>query len=218
MISERLKIAMQAAGVTQAELARRCNVKPPSVNGWLNGKAKFLRGENLLAAAKALNVSQHWLATGQGEMTAIDTNVSSSTVGDRRIPLINYVQAGKLTEVADISEIAGTTEWILTDLELSPNAFALEIKGDSMKPEFNEGDRIIVDPNIAPCPGDFVIAKNHKEEATFKKYRQRGMDEAGNEIFELIPLNEDYQSLRSDVVPLRIIGTMIEHRKYRRRH
>lgn len=113
MISERLKIAMQAAGVTQAELARRCNVKPPSVNGWLNGKAKFLRGENLLAAAKALNVSQHWLATGQGEMTAIDTNVSSSTVGDRRIPLINYVQAGKLTEVADISEIAGTTEWFL---------------------------------------------------------------------------------------------------------
>ena len=126
MISERLKIAMQAAGITQAELARRCKVKAPSVNGWLSGKAKFLRGENLLAAAKALNVSQHWLATGQGEMAATDTNVTSSTIGDRKIPLINYVQAGKLTEVADINDVANDT-WILTDLELSPRAFALEI-------------------------------------------------------------------------------------------
>ncbi len=216
MISERLKIAMQAAGVTQAELARRCNVKPPSVNGWLNGKAKFLRGENLLAAAKALNVSQHWLATGQGEMTAIDTNVSSSTVGDRRIPLINYVQAGKLTEVTNINDI-GADSWILTDLELSRNAFALEIKGNSMLPDFSEGDRIIIDPDIVPQPGDFVVAKNHKEEATFKKYRLKGIDSNGDNIFELIPLNEDYPTLRSDMIPLRIIGTMIEHRKYRKR-
>lgn len=216
MISERLKIAMQAAGMSQAELARRCKVKPPSVNGWLNGKAKFLRGENLLAAAKALNVSQHWLATGQGEMTAIDTNVSSSTVGDRKIPLINYVQAGKLTEVTNINDI-DADNWILTDLELSRNAFALEIKGDSMLPAFNEGDRIIIDPDISPQPGDFVVAKNHKEEATFKKYRLKGIDSNGNNIFELIPLNEDYPTLRSDMVPLEIIGTMIEHRKYRKR-
>ena len=216
MISERLKIAMQAAGLSQAELARRCNVKPPSVNGWLNAKAKFLRGENLLAAAKALNVSQLWLATGQGEMTAIDTNISSSTIGDRRIPLINYVQAGKLTEVVNINDI-DTDNWILTDLDLSRNAFALEIKGNSMLPDFNEGDRIIIDPDVAPQPGDFVVAKNHKEEATFKKYRLRGIDSSGNNIFELIPLNEDYPTLRSDTVPLKIIGTMIEHRKYRKR-
>ena len=87
-----------------------------------------------------------------------------------------------------------------------------------MKPEFNEGDRIIVDPNVAPHPGDFVVAKNHNEEATFKKYRQRGIDENGNDIFELIPLNEDYPTLRSDLVPLKIIGTMVEHRRYRKRH
>ena len=216
MISERLKIAMQAAGISQAELARRCNVKPPSVNGWLNGKAKFLRGENLLAAARALNVSQHWLATGQGKMRETDANVSLSTIGDRKIPLINYVQAGKLTEVADINDI-DADNWIPTDLELSRNAFALEIKGDSMLPEFNEGDRIIIDPDVAPRPGDYVVAKNHKEEATFKKYRLKGMDSNGNHIFELIPLNEDYPTLRSNMIPLRIIGTMIEHRKYRKR-
>ena len=45
----------------------------------------------------------------------------------------------------------------------------------------------------------------------------RGMNERGNMIFELVPLNDDFPSLRSDVNDIHIVGTMIEHRKYRRR-
>ncbi|MEH6435802.1 XRE family transcriptional regulator [Massilia sp. DD77] len=67
-LSERMKIAMQAAGVSQVELARACGVAPPSVHGWLSGKSKFLRGENLLQAARVLKVNQDWLATGKGGM------------------------------------------------------------------------------------------------------------------------------------------------------
>lgn len=86
-----------------------------------------------------------------------------------------------------------------------------------MLPDFRPGDRIIVDPTVAPMPGDFVVAKNGEEEATFKKYRPRGIDENGNDVFELIPLNDDYAPMRSDKQPISIIGTMIEHRRYRRK-
>jgi len=65
-LAERLATAMKNANISQAELARLCGVRPPSVHGWLNGKSKFLRGENLLKAAAALRVSEDWLATGQG--------------------------------------------------------------------------------------------------------------------------------------------------------
>lgn len=68
MLSDRLKLAMNHAGISQAELSRACGVKPPSVHGWLSGKSKFLRGENLLKAAAVLGVSQEWLATGKGMM------------------------------------------------------------------------------------------------------------------------------------------------------
>lgn len=67
-LSDRLTLAMSSAGISQADLARACKVKPPSVHGWLSGKAKFLRGENLLLAAAALGVNQQWLATGEGPM------------------------------------------------------------------------------------------------------------------------------------------------------
>lgn len=76
---------------------------------------------------------------------------------------------------------------------------------------------MIVDPVIAPQPGDYVVAKNGEEEATFKKYRPRGMNERGDVVYELVPLNEDYPSMRSDLTPIKIVGTMVEHRKYRKR-
>ncbi|WP_391540669.1 LexA family protein [Lonepinella koalarum] len=60
-------------------------------------------------------------------------------------------------------------EYILTDLDVSENAFALKIKGDSMEPDFIEGDVIIVDPKIQPHAGEFVVAVNGDYEATFKK-------------------------------------------------
>ena len=87
-----------------------------------------------------------------------------------------------------------------------------------MLPEFRPGDRVLIDPDVLPNPGDFVAARNTKQEATFKKYRVRGIDESGNEIFELVPLNENYPVLRSDQHHLVVIGTMIEHRrKFRRK-
>jgi len=75
-LADRLSMAMKSANISQAELARLCGVKPPSVNGWLSGKSKFLRGENLLKAAEALQVSEDWLATGQGEATPSNRKAS----------------------------------------------------------------------------------------------------------------------------------------------
>lgn len=145
-----------------------------------------------------------------------DTNVRSASIGERRIPLLNYVQAGSFADCGQNFTMEDV-EYLLTDLDLSERSFALQIKGDSMRPDFTEGDRIIVDCEISPRPGDFVVAKNSEEEATFKKYRLISIDERGKEIFELVPLNEDYPSMRSDQHSVQIIGTMVEHRKYYRR-
>lgn len=146
------------------------------------------------------------------------SNVAPSAIGIRRVPLISHIQAGLWCEVVDSFLPGDANDWLLTDMDLSSSAFALEIKGLSMLPEFNPGDRVIIDPEVAPLPGDFVAAKNGEEEATFKKYRPRGMDAHGNTIFELVPLNEDFPSMRSDITPIKIVGTMVEHRKYRKRN
>lgn len=203
----------------QRMLADHCGVRPPSVNDWFSGATKSLKGKSLIRAAEYLNVDEMWLATGKGSMERTGSphsNVSASSIGERRVPLLNYVQAGMFADCGQNFTME-EVEYLLTDLDLSERAFALQIKGNSMLPDFKEGDRIIVDCEVSPRPGDYVVAKNSEEEATFKKYRLLSIGATGAEVFELTPLNTDYPSIRSDQQQIHIIGTMIEHRKYYRR-
>lgn len=147
-----------------------------------------------------------------------DANVQRVPAGMRCYPVISLIQAGALTEISHPYEPGDGFDMEYGEDDASRWAFFLEIKGDSMLPEFRPGDRVLIDPEVCPSPGDFVAARNTQQEATFKKYRVRGISESGHEIFELVPLNDDYPVLRSDERHLKIIGTMIEHRrKFRRK-
>lgn len=208
--------ASEARGIRgQSDLARALNTSPQTINNW---ETRGISKQGLLSVQSVLGISASWVQKGQGPKFVQDkSNVSSAQIGTKQIPLLSYVSAGLWRGVVDPFQPNDAHDWLVTDLELSEGAFALEIKGDSMQPDFKPGDRVIIDPGISPQPGDFVVAKNGDEEATFKKYRPRGMDASGNVVFELVPLNEDYPTMRSDVAHIRIVGTMVEHRKYRRR-
>jgi len=232
---DRLKFALKLRGVTAAALARHLGVAPQAIYQVQSGKSGAMNASNAAAAAEFLRVPIRWLTDGEGptpsdaattpphvpapgsvQQKPFDANVVPAPIGSRRIPLLNYVQAGELTEIG-ASFSGEAMEYLLTDLRLSDHSFALEIQGDSMSPEFRPGDRIIVDREICPRPGDFVVARNGGFEATFKKYRPRGISPTGGDVFELVPLNDDYPTLYSDRQPLIVIGTMVEHRKYYRR-
>lgn len=216
------KLFDEKAGLSQKDFGARWGIGSPGMmSQYLTGKRslglaaaiKFAKGLGVELADISPTLAAQLPAAGLVE----SSNVTPAPIGTRRVPLISYVQAGCWTEATDPATVGDGFEYLLTDLELSASAFALEIKGESMLPSFKPGDRVIVDPEICPQPGDFVVAMNGGHEATFKKYRPRRLDEAGNVVFELVPLNEDFAPMRSDQTPIRIVGTMMEHRQYRRR-
>lgn len=67
-LAERINARMRDLPMQQVDLARRVGVKPPSVAGWRTGRTQSLKGETLIKAAAALQVSPDWLATGKGAM------------------------------------------------------------------------------------------------------------------------------------------------------
>lgn len=215
-----LRIALELARVDgPAALASALGESEQTVTNW--GSRGVSKAGAMKAQAK-FGCSANWvlhstqpriIGGAEGEEAG---NVLSAQIGARRIPMIDYVQAGVWTEVLDGFQPGDAEDWLLTDLDLSGSAFALQIKGESMRPDFTPGDRVIIDPDVQPQAGDFVVAKNGEEEATFKKYRVRGTDSTGSAIFELVPLNPDFETMRSDERPIRIVGVMVEHRKYRR--
>ena len=87
-LAERLKYAMEILPpkkIKGVDLARAVGVRPPSVSDWLSGKSKTMEGENLLKAAKCLNVNPNWLASGIGTPQPIEASNSLSTSNERKL-------------------------------------------------------------------------------------------------------------------------------------
>lgn len=215
-MGRRIRQARLAAGLSQQRIADRFGISRAAVAQWESeetnpGTAK------LEGVADILGVRIEWLTTGRGP-TRTDEQDPEDAARRALVPVIDYVRAGHWTDVADPYEPGGGSEYLATDVSLGSNAFALIIDGESMAPEFMPGDKIIVDPDVTPRPGDFVVAKlDGEEKATFKKFRPRGRDGNGQEVIELRALNEDWPTLAIDVdSPGHIVATMIEHRRYRR--
>ncbi|HFF8937686.1 helix-turn-helix domain-containing protein [Serratia marcescens] len=207
-LADRVKTRREELGLTQTGAAEKAGIKQQSWQAIEDGKTQKPR--NIIGIAKALDCDPAWLLQGGAFKPVSELNA-------RRVPLISYVQAGALAENRPIEDIEGEFEYVMTDMDLSAHSFALRIVGDSMEPDFKEGDVIIIDPEVEPSPGEFVVAKNGNHEATFKKYRPLGIGSFGYGCFELIPLNSDYAKMDSTTQDIAIIGTMVEHRIYRRK-
>lgn len=87
----------------------------------------------------------------------------------RRVPIISWGRAGEWNEAVDPFQPRFAEEWIDTTATKHPNAFALVVHGDSMEPEFIEGEMITVDPGRDAVNGIYVIAKNGNE-VVFKQF------------------------------------------------
>lgn len=209
------KSRMKTLGITQEQLAEKLGVTQGAIGHWLN-KRREPAMDIILDIMAALDLKSINIGV-DGVIVSEEPNMEFAAPDLHRIPVITYVQAGVWTAINEITAYDGNVSFITTDLVLGERAFAIVIRGNSMEPEFAEGDLVLIDPDEPLRPGDFVVAKNGEEEATFKKYRPRGVGDDGNEIFELAPLNDDYPTMRSDRQHIQIIGVMVEHRRRRKR-
>jgi SOS-response transcriptional repressor LexA len=228
-IGERIAKARARKGWSQSELARQAGVRPQSVQLWEADETAPSRKRIESVAALLETTPEELLfdapplrrGIGRSKRFVGDRgNVVVSAYGDQIVPVCDYAQAAEWTATAKAYPITERTENVWTNIEnLSERAFGLVIEGESMLEEFYPGDIVILDPEVPPQPGDFVVTKLDKDDTvTFSKYRPRGYDDRGKLVIELAPLNDDYPTLVIDQRnPGRVIATMVEHRKYRRR-
>jgi SOS-response transcriptional repressor LexA len=160
---------------------------------------------------KAPASARPYLGTGQGGSATPEKfeNVGPYPLGrGQRIPVLGWVQAGQFSpsESADLTP-QSPDDYVYSDI-LGRNLFALRVENDSMEPVFHEGDIIIVNPNIKPESGDYVIARlKDKGEVTFKKLvvkEQRVILRPLNTKYDDIMLPEDEE--------FEIIGKVVERK------
>ncbi len=108
------------------------------------------------------------------------------------VPLINRVSAGYPADFTDLGYPARVADEYVRCPGLSdPDAFAARVIGDSMMPEYREGDIVVFSParDVESGADCFVrVAPDH--ESTFKRVYFEG--EEGAEMIRLQPINNRY--------------------------
>lgn len=118
----------------------------------------------------------------------------------REVPLINRVQAGYPVEFTDLSFPARVADEYVRCPDIDdPDAFAARVVGESMLPEYREGDIVVFSP-MRPVRGgmDCFVRLEPDGESTFKRVFFEGGgpngEKTGEEWIRLQPLNPSFSA------------------------
>ena len=196
-----LKRILEEKKLKSVELANIIGVKPSYISALLKKtgeKGSRNLGENIIE-----KISKK-LCIDRSEFYRFDVlGVDIPEYINKPIPVISWIKAGNLDIPIQNSDII---EHVFSRKKVSPQAFSLIVKGDSMEPRYLEGDKIIVDPEIQCENGDPCIVRIN-EEVTFKIFNVND-----NEI-RLKALNKKYPDMvipKNGKVDFQIIGKVVD--------
>ncbi|MBP6121059.1 MULTISPECIES: LexA family protein [Providencia] len=188
-IGSRIKSLRNITKTTQKDLGKFCGVSDVTVGYW-ERDLNIPRSDALMKLARYFNTSEAYILYGISAK-----NTENIVTNAQRIPVLSYVQAGSFTEYAPNQMYDEDLDFIETTLKVSPLSFSLKVRGDSMTnpyglPSIPEGSTVIVDPNVEPASGKFVVARlQGSDEVTVKQYVVDGPNKF------LMPLNPRYQNI-----------------------
>ena len=175
---------------------------------YVNGKSNP-DNEKIFLLSKVFGVTEAWLLGYNVPRYERIENTGPQTPQGLKIPVLGTVAAGipisAVEEILDYEEVPQS--W-----KNQGEFFGLRIKGDSMKPDINHGDTIIVRKQSTANNGDVVITLVNGDDVTCKKF-----EKLDNGIM-LISNNSEYSPMyfsNEEVVtkPVVILGRVVELRR-----
>ena len=198
-VVELVKKLTAEQNMSMSELARRVGIAKSAISRYFNG-TRELPLNKIGDFASVLHTTPDYLLGMENE--------PQSPQG-LKIPVLGTVAAGiPISAVEDILDY----EEVPQSWENQGEFFGLRIKGDSMQPEINDGDTVIVRQQSTANNGDVVIALVNGDDATCKKF-----EKLDNGIM-LISNNSSYSPMyfsNEEVAtkPVVIIGRVVELRR-----
>lgn len=197
-----LKMLRNKAKQTQADVAKSIGVDRTTYAKYESG-ASEPSIEMLQRMAKHYNVSVGYI---MGEPCSADS-------GDyARIPVLGSVPAGiPLEAIEDIIDYEEIPQSLLSG---GKEYFALEVKGDSMWPDYLPGDVVIVRKQPVCNSGDDCIVYVNGYDATLKQVRLNEDDHS----LTIVPRNQSYPPRtytqeEIQALPVTIAGVIVELRR-----
>lgn len=199
----RIKVIRNRLELTLDGLGKKFGLSRQAVHKWEAG-ASDPSMEVLGYLAEHGGVTVEWILTGKAGVGG-GRNAEPFVGGGRAVP-----KSGTTEMVLErTGEELGSTGMVQTYFPCSAAAFALQVVGDSMAPDFLDGDVIVVDPIEVPVPGDFVWVEMADGDSLFRRYRP--LVGKKHRMFDLVPCNPNWPTVRVDGEnPGEVRGKIIE--------
>ena len=182
-------------GLSASGLAKRAGLDAttfnPSKRRMPDGRNRWPSTESLAKVLDATGASLEAFTALVTGARALSSAGSAARTVARRVPLIGLAQAGGDGYFDDGGyPVGGGWDEVSLPEIADPNAYALEISGDSMEPVYRDGDLVIVSP-VAPIRrGDRVVVRTTGGEVMAKQLARRSARRV--ELRSLNPEHPDY--------------------------
>lgn len=206
--ANRLDTAIRIRNIKQIELSEKTGIDKSLISNYLAGKYKA-KQNNVYILAKVLNVNEAWL---MGYDVPMERTYSSndSAPTSAIVHVYGTIPAGIPMEC--IEDVLDTEEIPIDMLKGGKQYFGLRVKGDSMFPDYLDGDTLIIEKTEDCESGNDCIVMVNGNDGTFKRVFK---NENGIILQPLNPIyapmvysNEQILSL-----PVKILGVVVELRR-----
>ena len=202
IFSQNLKYYMIINSKTRADVCRDLKIPYSTYTDWCNG--------NIYPRIDKIELLADYFDIKKSDLIENKTNASNKEANSAIVLVYGSIPAGVPMEC--IEDIIDTEEISSDMLRGGKEYFGLKIKGDSMEPEYLDGDTLILQ-KVSNCEnGEDCVVMVNGDEGTFKRVFKNE-----NGVI-LQPLNNRYQPLiysneQIENLPVKIIGVVRELRR-----
>lgn len=129
------------------------------------------------------------------------------------VPVVGTAQLGDDGYWHELDYPVGHGEGFITYPTRDKNAYALRVKGDSMRPRIKPGEFVVILPNHSIPPGEEVMVKTKDGRCMIKRL---GARRGG--LVELLSVNEDHRPITLDegqIEKLHYVAAIVKDDLYR---
>lgn len=209
-VGKRLKEARKYSGITQVELADAIDAKQGAISDLENGRNST--STKLVQMALALGVNAEWLSTGVGEM--VNVSKDAATPAPHMIPVLSLTEALDLLVKNDETITVSKFEPVRGDYDSPESLYWIRIQDSSMSPAFNPPDLVLINTNLSPQSGDYVLGFDKESETVMLRKWQSGDTNVPTDkpYSQLVAINLDYPTIDSRSNDFNVLGVAVEHR------
>lgn len=211
-LGSRLRVARKAARLTLADIAQHFEHSEAAIQQWEMNRT-VPSPEKLIRFARLTGADLLWVMTGNKD-TESDPLARAKEPLDGRNSAIPKLSLQQLADGAAKGKFA-SNDVTVAQFACSAASFSIAIADTSNAPRFEPGDRVVIDPEVDPVPGDMVLGvAGAGQKPVFRKYRLEAGARANTVVLE--PLNPDWPREAGAASRIKILGVMSEHTKPRR--